>query len=113
MGQLTLEDLAFGPVRTDPPPPPPIVAASVSTPAAAGVPSPSVSDRLSALMVPMLATAATAAVVVYSISKSLEYPELFAVDGRNRAALFVVNALVVVVGCAAVAWSISNGSVGG
>lgn len=123
MGQPpTLEDLAFGPVRSDhhphphlhhhhpsPPSPTAVVAAAATTVRAAG---PSAADRLSALMAPLLATAATAAVVVYSISKALEYPELFGANGRNRAALFAVNALIVVVGCAAVAWSVSNGAAG-
>lgn len=60
-------------------------------------------------MLAIVATMATAAVVVYSISKSLEYPELFAVNDRNRMGLFIVNVLAVIVGSAVVAWSTVGG----
>lgn len=68
----------------------------------------STADRVSRLMLPLLATAAVAAVAVYSISKSLEYPELFRCKGY-RTGLSSVNALAAVVGGLTVAWSVGAG----
>jgi len=49
-------------------------------------------------MLPLLVTAVVVGIVLYSLSKTLEYTELFTGNDRYRAGLFVVNAVAIVVG---------------
>jgi hypothetical protein len=49
-------------------------------------------------MLPLLVTAVVVGVVLYSLSKTLEYTELFTGNDRYRAGLFAVNAAAIMVG---------------
>ncbi len=55
-------------------------------------------EYVSSLMLPLLVTLGVVLIVLYSLSKTLEYTELFAANERYRMGLFAVNALAVVVG---------------
>ncbi len=56
-------------------------------------------------MLPLLVTLGVVLVVLYSLSKSLEYTELFATNERYRMGLFAVNATAVVFGSLIVAYT--------
>ncbi len=59
----------------------------------------SYADRISGIMLPTLVTLGVMLIVLYSLSKSLEYTELFVANHRYRMGLFGVNAAAVVIGC--------------
>lgn len=56
-------------------------------------------------MLPLLVTLGVVLVVLYSLSKSLEYTELFAANERYRMGLFTVNAVAVIFGSLVVAFT--------
>lgn len=127
MMTFSLEDIAFGRLESSTPsmpmglhhgmplPPPPVAAA-----AAAVAPPPhhakrqtllpstetyenatdrlTLADYVSSLMLPLLVTLGVVLIVLYSLSKTLEYTELFAANERYRMGLFAVNALAVIAG---------------
>jgi hypothetical protein len=59
-------------------------------------------------MLPVLVTAVVVGVVLYSLSKTLEYTELFTGNDRYRAGLFAVNAAAVVIGSVVVSAAASG-----
>jgi hypothetical protein len=59
-------------------------------------------------MLPILVTAVVVGVVLYSLSKTLEYTELFTGNDRYRAGLFAVNAAAIAVGSIVVAAAARN-----
>lgn len=127
MTTFSLEDIAFGRVESSspsmptglhhgmpfsPPPPPPPVPRVVegshhAKRQALLLPTETygnttdrltLADYVSSLMLPLLVTLGVVLIVLYSLSKTLEYTELFAANERYRMGLFAVNALAVIVG---------------
>lgn len=72
--ESSVECVAFGPRRARPPPPPPPPGAR---------------------LLPLGATVVLVALVAWSITKGIEYQEVFAANGRYRAALVGVNAAAI------------------
>lgn len=65
-------------------------------------------DRAAGLMFPLVVTAALVLTVTYSLTKSIQYPELFRSDARYRTGLLLANGGIIAVCVALVAYSVAE-----
>ena len=68
-------------------------------------------DRVACLMVPTLGCVVLIAVVLWSLSKSVQYTELFAGSRRYTYGLWTMNVAVIVLTVLVVCWSRNPGKV--
>jgi hypothetical protein len=84
-----LEDLVFGPNVDGPPPP------STTSDVVEGTFKPT-SDRVTRCMVPLVACFVVIVVVLWSLTKSMQYTELFTTNPRYQYCLWGLNVAVIV-----------------
>ena len=92
----SLEDQVFG-LDTAEAPPSPAAAADAGKPPG---PSPAAVDPVTRLMVPVVVVCVLLGVSLWSISKSMQYNEIFSVNPRYQYGLYAVNVTVVLLAVA-------------
>lgn len=101
--RLSLEDHAFGRLRAKDEDAPRQSSGVVGPTTAAW------SERAASCMLPACAVVALALVVVYSLTKAIEYQDLFQSNRRYRYGLFAVNVVGVVLTSLVVAYGVASG----